>query len=403
MPQNEVTQNIILVSPYVAAPIPIPVDVASGFPYIPAYRLTGGAVSPIVLNVDLVISPAGVPTNNQKVTFYNEVDYTLGIFNVIIFGVIMPTSLALTNFKVESIYSELTASWTTSYYIGLDQSAWIQTADIGLLQVTTGTIADLAITTVKIADEAVTNAKMALMAKTTVKGNDSGVAAVPHNLTMPDLRTILAQVVALTGDVTGTATETPGTGVTTLATTIANDAVTTVKIISNAVTNDKLADDAVTLTNLASTGELESLTTSSPTPNSTALTVLASLAIPTSAMDTAGDVLEIITYGSTGATANNKTLTLVLGTTILATNSTTAAPNNLNWTIEAKIFYTGAAAQKGYCKFTFNGVASEIDIFTGAETWLANTVYIKGQNGTPAVGEITLEGFQAINHKKNNN
>lgn len=241
MPEFVTIEDILLPSPYLAAALPIPVDIASGFPFVPAYRLTGGAVSPIVLAGDLVISPQGVPTNNQKVTFYNEVDYTLAGFDVIIFGVIMPTSLALTNFKVESIYNNISATWTTSYYIGLDQSAWIQTADIGLLQVTTGTIADLAITTVKIADEAVTNAKMAQMAKTTVKGNDSGVTAVPHNLTMTDLRTILAQAITFTGDIaTGPIAQTYGTGVFTIAITIANNAITTAKILDANVTSAKL-------------------------------------------------------------------------------------------------------------------------------------------------------------------
>lgn len=319
-------------------------------------------------------------------------------------GVAMTATQALKNHLVIATYNG--SAWEVQFIPDMSQEGIIEASKLASDAVSTIKIADLAVTTAKLeaggAGVGVTNAKMAEMASATIKGNDSVGAAVPQDLSVTEVRTMLDQDVTLTGDVTGTATETFATGVTTIATTIANDAVTTAKIADDQITNAKMADGAITFSNLDSTGELESLTSSSPTPNSTALTVLASLAIPTGAMDTAGDVLEITAYGSTGATANNKTLTLVLGATTLGTNSTTAAPNNLNWTIEAKIFYTGAAAQKGYCKFTFSGVASEIDLFTGAETWLGNTIYIKGQNGTAAVGEITLEGFQVINHKKNN-
>lgn len=368
----------------------------------PIYRLTG---SPVLVS-DLTLAASGTPSLNMCIILLWEanVDVVTNSKAVNIFGKTLPTSWATKNFIATCIYDE--SVWQVQLVCGGEEDGWIEAADLASDSVITSKIANLAVTTAKLeaggAGVGVTNAKMAEMPTVTIKGNDGAGPAVPQDLTMTEVRTILDQDVTLTGDVTGTATQTFATGVTTVATTIANDAVTTAKIAANQVTNAKMADDSVTLTNLASTGELESLTTSSPTPNSTALTVLASLAIPTGAMDTAGDVLEITAYGTTGATANNKTLTLVLGTTVLATNSTTAAPNNLNWTIEAKIFYTGAAAQKGYCKFTFNGVASEIDVFTGAETWLANTVYIKGQNGTAAVGEITLEGFQAINHKKDN-
>lgn len=378
----------------------IPVDLASGFldSQLHGYRLTG---SPTLSVADYVLVPQGTAILNQRVVFYWEANVTYGVGTAItIFGKTIPSAWATKNFIATCVYDG--SAWQVQLVCGGEEDGWIEASDLAADSVITSKILDLNVTTAKINDAAVTNAKLANMATNTIKGNDSAGPDVPQDLTMSELRTLLAQKLVLAGDVTSPSTTSSATGTITSTTTIANDAVTTVKILDSSITNAKMADDSVTLTNLASTGELESLTTSSPTPNSTALTVLASLVIPTGAMDTAGDVLEITAYGSTGATANNKTLTLVLGTTVLATNSTTAAPNNLNWIIEAKIFYTGAAAQKGYCKFTFNGVASEIDIFTGAETWLANTVYIKGQNGTAAVGEITLEGFQAINHKKNN-
>ena len=336
----------------------------------------------------------------------------------------MPSSLATKNFKVESIYNGTTAAWVTSYYVPVNEDGWVQTADIEAEAVTTAEMADLTRGSVLVGGAS--NRPTAVDFKTSGQipignGTDLASVAVTGDVTITnagvtaigagvlvnaDVNAAAAIVVsklagsAVTGDIlinnVTTPTWTAMSGDATIS------AAGALAIGASKITNTMMADDSVTLTNLGSTGEIESLTSSSPTPNSTALTTLASILIPTGAMDTAGDVLSIYAYGTTGATANNKTLTLVLGATTLATNSTTAAPNALNWTIEAKIFYTGAAAQKGYCKFTFNGVASEIDVFTGAETWLANTVYIKGQNGTAAVGEITLEGFQAVNAKKNN-
>lgn len=366
------------------------------------YEITGTAT----ITSDNVFESTGALSAGVVYTWKYNATATYSGGTVIFHGVAMTATQALKQYLVIAEYNGST--WDVDFIPDLADDGVIEASKLATDSVITAKIAANAVTTAKLPNstlttDGVTLAKMAYLPSGTIIGNDGAGDAVPQALSITEVRTMLDQDVTLTGDVTGTATQTFGTGVTTVATTIANDVVTTAKIAANQVTNAKMADDSITLTNLASTGELESLTTSSPTPNSTALTVLASLAIPTGAMDTAGDVLEITAYGTTGATANNKTLTLVLGTTVLATNSTTAAPNNLNWTIEAKIFYTGAAAQKGYCKFTFNGVASEIDVFTGAETWLANTVYIKGQNGTAAVGEITLEGFQAINHKKNNN
>jgi hypothetical protein len=365
----------------------------------PAYRLTG---SPVLV-ADLTFAASGTPSLNMGITLFWEANADVVTNNktITIFSKTVPTSWATKNFIATCVYDG--SAWQVQLVCGGEEDGWIEAADLAADSVITSKILDLNVTTAKIAAGAVTNAKLAQMATATIKGNDSAGPDVPQDLTMSELRTLLAQKLVLLGDVTSPSTTSTAAGTISSTTTIANDAITTAKIADSNITNAKMADDSVTLTNLASTGELESLTTSSPTPNSTALTTLASLVIPTGAMDTAGDVLEIIAYGSTGATNHNKTLTLVLGTTVLATNTTTAAPNNLNWILEAKIFYTGAAAQKGYCKWSFTGVASEIDVFTGAETWLANTIYVKGQNGTAAVEQITLEGFVVINNKKNNN
>lgn len=379
----------------------VPVTIAAGYPecLVSGYRLTGT----VTLVSDYELTPSGTAVLNQRVLFYNEAEITLSGNNFVIFGVTVNTALSDKYFVAECLYNG--SAWVVTVLPSFAETGVLQTAQIADEAVTLAKVEDLTSAYLIVGNGSNRPTAVAMSGDTTI--TNAGVVAIAAGVIVnADVNASAGIVVsklagsAVTGDIlinnVATPTWTAMSGDATIS------AAGALAIGASKITNTMMADDSVTLTNLASTGEIESLTTSSPTPNSTALTTLASILIPTGSMDTAGDVLSIYAYGTTGATANNKTLTLVLGATTLATNTTTAAPNALNWTIEAKIFYTGAAAQKGYCKFTFNGVASEIDVFTGAETWLANTVYIKGQNGTAAVGEITLEGFQAINEKKNN-
>lgn len=183
--------------------------------------------------------------------------------------------------------------------------------------------------------------------------------------------------------------------------TIDNTGATTIG--ASVVENSMMADDSVSLSNLDSTGQIESYTTSQGTPASTTETTLATFTLPTGSIDADGETLEVYASGTTAANANNKTLRLKIGTTTIATNGTTTAPNNLNWIIRGKIFRTGAAAQKGSVEIIFNGVATEIDYFTATETWSGNTISITGQNGSASANDIVLETFEIINNKENNN
>lgn len=225
----------------------IPVDSASSYPGFQTgyYRLTG-ATDPVVLIGNVTIAALGTPVANQKVTFENEANYTLGAFSITIFGVAVPSSFATKNFKVESIYNATTAAWVTSYYIAVNEDTWIQTSDIEDLAVTTNKINDLAVTTGKIAAEAVTNAKLAQMATVTIKGNDGAGPAVPQDLTMTEVRTILAQSIQITGVFTsGPVTEDPVTGLTTLPVTVTPASINTADIVDGAVTKIKLAASSV--------------------------------------------------------------------------------------------------------------------------------------------------------------
>jgi hypothetical protein len=189
-------------------------------------------------------------------------------------------------------------------------AASIVTADIANSAITTTKIADSGITTVKIADANITEAKLASNSVSTAKIADSGVTtaklannavsyaklqatttsdvilgrssasggtveeipctfaarSILDDATIADIRTTLGlgtlatqngsfsgtstgtntgdQTITLSGDITGT-----GTGA--FATTISNNAVTTVKILDGAVTTAKIVDSGVTAAKLA--------------------------------------------------------------------------------------------------------------------------------------------------------
>lgn len=205
----------------------------------PIYRLTG---SPVLV-ANLTITASGTPSLNMCITLLWEanVDAVTNSKTIIIFGKILPTSWATKNFIATCIYDG--SAWQVQLVCGGEKDGWIEAGDLAADSVITSKILDLNVTTAKIAAEAVTNAKLAQMATVTIKGNDGAGPAVPQDLTMTEVRTILDQDVTLTGDVTGTATQTFATGVTTITTTIANDAVTTAKIADDQVTVAKVENN----------------------------------------------------------------------------------------------------------------------------------------------------------------
>jgi hypothetical protein len=104
--------------------------------------------------------------------------------------------------------------------------------------ITTAKIQDDAVTTAKILDANVTNAKLANMAANTVKVRDANSSGVPSDVA-------LATTEILIGDGTGFTAASLSSDVTMTnagAVTIANDAVTTAKILDNNVTLAKLDD-----------------------------------------------------------------------------------------------------------------------------------------------------------------
>lgn len=129
------------------------------------------------------------------------------------------------------------SAWRISFLPDLSQSAIITSSNIVDGTIVAGDLASDAVTTIKILDDNVTLPKIENIADQRVLGNVSGGATSPIALTPTQLRTLLAQAITLTGHVTGTGTETAGTGDTSFATTISNNTIT-VAMCTNTVNTD---------------------------------------------------------------------------------------------------------------------------------------------------------------------
>ena len=204
--------------------ISIPVDQASAgsYPVVADNIITGT----VTLTGGLVVSPIGTPMTGQRVIVTWNASVTPSGNTITIFYETVPTELAARNFVAECLW---------------DGTAWVVNilpdfAGVGI--VAADRIAANAVTTAKIADDAVTLAKMAGLAKgNIIYGDASGdpasvnLGAVDANLVVGDTTNGVA-VVAMSGDATIAKTG---------ALTIANDAITTAKILDANVTPAKLS------------------------------------------------------------------------------------------------------------------------------------------------------------------
>ncbi len=121
------------------------------------------------------------------------------------------------------------------------------TLTLGSGSVNTDAIQNLAVTTAKIADNAVTNAKLATMPANTIKGNNTGSAAVPLDLTVANVKTMLS----LNPD--GTTIETSGTDI---------------RVKDNSITSAKLSTAPQTSSSATPTVNVGTSLTWSLTPSS---------------------------------------------------------------------------------------------------------------------------------------
>lgn len=175
----------------------------------------------------VAITASGTPVEGTFIAFvcnFNTTNYTENTDDVTFYGFTVPAELAAKTFYAFASYNA--GAWRVIFTPSLQNTALIDTglikdsavttAKITDANVTTVKIADANVTTTKIADSNVTLAKIQDIADDTVLGNVSGGAAEPTALTLTELRTLLDQDIVLTGDVSGTATQDPATGVTTI-------------------------------------------------------------------------------------------------------------------------------------------------------------------------------------------
>ena len=202
----------------------IPVDFASSTPEL---TYTNNIITgTVTLTGGLVVSPSGTPTTGQRVVVTWNASVTPSGNPITIFGETVPTELAARNFVAECVY---------------DGAAWVVNilpdfAGVGIVD--SDRLAADSVTTAKIEDNAVTLAKMAGLAKGKIIYGDASGNPADIELGSADGRMLL-------GDTTNGVAAVDMSGDATLikagVLTIANDAITTAKILDANVTPAKLS------------------------------------------------------------------------------------------------------------------------------------------------------------------
>lgn len=106
--------------------------------------------------------------------------------------------------------------------------------------------------------------------------------------------------------------------------------------------------------------------------------------IETGTLSQTATAIHIFACGTTSGNANNKTLKLYFGSTIVF-NSGAIALNNKDWVFEAQIVRTGGATQTIWGKFQANGNSPVIDVSIATEDLTLNkTLKITGTGTTSA-------------------
>lgn len=144
-------------------------------------------------------------------------------------------------------------------------------------------------------------------------------------------------------------------------------------------------------------GEISSVLHVNTTQNGTAAdtneTDLWTYTLPANTLNADGKAIRITAWGTTGATANNKTIRLKFGAGTPRTHGPTAA-NNVGWVITVIVVRTGASTQLS----TGTGIFSEVSPGTqvvgslAEDTATAITIKVTGQNGTAAADDIVFRG-----------
>lgn len=184
-------------------------------------------------------TPSAAKEEWTAIFYYNATltNYSIGSNYLQIAGNKLPAEYASKRCIIICNYNTVSNAWRVVFIPDFSQSDIITSANIVDGTIVAGDLASDAVTTIKILDDNVTLPKIENIADQRVLGNVSGGAASPIALTPTQLRTLLAQAITLTGHVTGTGTETAGTGDTSFTTTISANTIT-VAMCTNTVNTD---------------------------------------------------------------------------------------------------------------------------------------------------------------------
>ena len=207
--------------------ISIPVDQASAgsYPVVSNNIITGA----VTLVGPLAISPIGTPVTGQRVVITWNASVTPSGNTITIFYETVPTELAARNFVAECLWNG--TAWVVNILPDF--------AGVGIVD--SDRLAADSVTTAKIEDNAVTLAKMAGLAKGKIIYGDASGNPADIELGSADGRMLLGDTAAGVAavDMSGDATISKAG-----ALTIANDAISTVKVADGAITPVKMSAGA---------------------------------------------------------------------------------------------------------------------------------------------------------------
>ncbi len=343
--------------------------------------LTGSQT--LVSNLTLIIDADASPVHGMTIAIMSTGNITLSGSTYTFLGTTISQQVCDSNFLAFGIYDADAGSWNVSVASNID----------------TGTIEEE-----MIEDNAITLAKLAhLTAGSMYYMNASGVPTELAAGTSGQMLVMNATPIPVWVTMSGDGTIAAGGALTLAATALTGKP----EITSTAGTDLVLVSDTsdsgnlkkVELNNLKGSRILDTNLTQTATTAVTTEEDLVSYSMPANTIANNGEVVYIKAYGTTAATANAKTLKLYVGATAQSQNSTTGSPNNLNWICEAWFIRNGAGptGQKGWVKWTFDGVAAEVDTFSDSENYSAiMEIKITGTNGTAAANDIVFEGWTIV-------
>lgn len=135
-------------------------------------------------------------------------------------------------------------------------------------------------------------------------------------------------------------------------------------------------------------------TTSLGTGSNTTETDLQTYTLPANALAIDNRGVRIRAWGDTGGNGNTKTIRLYFGASVVQSNTTTTAPNNVDWVIDASIFRYADNSQTFHSVMHVGTALQAVvsSILTTADN-ATITIKVTGQNGTASSSDIICRGM----------